>query len=256
MKSDDTEPGAPALGGDATDPGSPPGHVEETPRGDRDVAASLLRDLAGAPLPVDGVRDTHGHSAAAFTLGAHKPPRRHATPTPTPAVVLSTTQPMAAAHVPDDAPDQEAGLRRERPNRSATTVPRANARPRRPGGASGVLAAVAAFVAVVGIVTWAVRPHASTAPDVTSPAAPSFTASAVAPASPVAPATAAPSAPSEASAAPTVSASAATTPAVASPRTSARPAGSASPLPSASPSPPSSSRPSPTPHVVEPERTF
>ncbi len=253
MKSDDTEPGAPALGGDATDPGSPPGHVEETPRGDRDVAASLLRDLAGAPLPVDGVRDTHGHSAAAFTLGAHKPPRRHATPTPTPAVVLSTTQPMAAAHVPDDAPDQEAGLRRERPNRSATTVPRANARPRRPGGASGVLAAVAAFVAVVGIVTWAVRPGPSTAQDLTSPVPPSVTASAALPSSSVA--STAVSRPLEAHASASVTASAAS-PTVASARAVARPAGSASPLPSASPSPPSSSRPSPTPHVVEPERTF
>lgn len=237
MKSDDTEPGAPPPGGEATDPGSPPSHVEETSPDDGEVAASLLRDLAAAPLPVDGVRDTHGHSAAAFAVGAHKPPRRHATPTPSPAIVLSTTQPMAAAHVSREAPDQEESVRRERPNRSATTVPRANARPRRPAGASGILAAVAGFAAVVGIVAWAVRPHESTATDVTSPAAPSFTASAISP-SAVASATA------------SVSASAPSASPVASPRASARPSRPPSALPSAPASP------SPTPHVVEPERTF
>jgi hypothetical protein len=58
-------------------------------------ARALLEGVSDAAA-ADGVRETNGHTAAAYAVPAHKPPKAHETGTFPDAVVINATAPLAA----------------------------------------------------------------------------------------------------------------------------------------------------------------
>ncbi|HSO34051.1 MAG TPA: hypothetical protein VLT33_16065, partial [Labilithrix sp.] len=122
MTTHDTDPHfpPPAHGGgsaETTEPGGPPDDAADG--SSVALAISLLENVGEAELPAEGIAETHGHAAAAFSAHPHRPPRAHDAPHEDVRVLVNTTAPMAAVHavpVVLDAP--QAG-------RVMTTVPRA-----------------------------------------------------------------------------------------------------------------------------------
>ena len=91
-----------------TDPHAAPSIKEaDTERRDREgvdegsaIAASLLADLARAPLPAPQVSETSGHAAASYAAPAHKPPRAIDTTLEDPAVIVNATAPLPVPRGP------------------------------------------------------------------------------------------------------------------------------------------------------------
>lgn len=252
MKKDDTDPGLGPADQGATDPGPPP---ETTTDPGPPDAESLLENLGGAPLPAPGIPATDGHVAAAYSAGAHKPPRAHKTAPPEAAVVVEKTRPPEPA-VPARGMSDE-----ERAARQARTLPGERLRPPPPreeppvvpmrsgmGARSLAVALVGVLILAGSVVIVLSRTPATPA----RPAAGSAAALPVVPSPGVVETTAA----TAVSAAPVASAPEVPSPEVPSPEASAS---ATVPTPAASPAP-SSRAPRPTPrgpsNVVEPERTF
>jgi len=176
MTSHDTDP-------DNTIP-SPPEGSSGGEGGERAVE-SLLADLARAPLPVEGVSETSGQMAAAVAIGPHRPPRatEGTDLARDPAVVLNTTEPLAAA-VPALPPPQTNDTTRDieppRPYRAAavhTTTPSKRVRSTRMVYLA--FAAAAALGLGTGVAVLLQRP-ASPSIGGTAPRDPAQTASATA----------------------------------------------------------------------------
>lgn len=100
-----------------TEPGAPP------PDAGGDVAASLLADLAKAPLPEE-VAETEGHVAAAYAAAPHRPPRANDKTVENPAVFINATVPLP--------PPPSSGRQKLGP--PAPSVVSMNAAPTVPGG--------------------------------------------------------------------------------------------------------------------------
>lgn len=158
MSTHDTDPQRSSLfagSGDKTEPGPPPETAGTAPEGETDaqLAAALLADLAKAPLPTDGVRETEGHSAAAVALAAHRPPRATDDGALEPAVLLNTTDPLPrpapmliGVPVPPIGLQESKGLEVRRSAVQYSTVPSARVH-RRQTAAIVIVVAVAALAA-------------------------------------------------------------------------------------------------------------
>lgn len=238
MATHDTDPQraskAPVPEGEAT---TEPGDAAADD-GSSAFAASLLADLAKAPLPAADVRETEGHAAAAYAVAPHRPPRAHDKTIENAAVVVATTtDPIPAPALGRDEPTVSA-------SRGFTTVPSARSRSKRRvvvASVAGAIAAGALALAVVGLA----KPDA---PDATTPppppsASPSLTASPPPPPSSFPPPASAPVPATSPSAPAIVTAAPAARPA-AKPPTTSRPAATTSP------------RPRPSATFAEPDRTF
>ncbi len=258
MRTQDTDPRRSSLvagTGDTTEPGPPPEGSGTLPDGETDAqrAASLLADLAKAPLPTEGVRETEGHTAAAIALPAHRPPRAMKNGGVEPAVLVNVTEPLPRSGpmrvdvpVPPSVWPETKGLAGRRSAVQHSTVPSARVH-RRQTAAIVIVIAVAALAAaaLAALVPREPSPtpsgggpavQATSAAPPSAPSAPPATAPATAPAPAPPPATATatvaaappaqPSAPSPARAPATGSATASTPhPAGSAPRAPRSPSG-------------------------------
>jgi hypothetical protein len=173
MSTHDTDPQRSSLLAglaDTTEPGPPPEATGTDPSNsgaDSRLAASLLADLAKAPLPTEGVRETEGHSAAAVAIGAHRPPRPTDDGTIEPAVLLNTTEPLPVPIVIVAGPGAAQGPGGRRSVQQYSTVPSARTH-RRQTVAVGIVIAIAVLAA--GLVV-ALVPREQTPPPIATPSA-------------------------------------------------------------------------------------
>lgn len=195
MATHDTEPQwPPPEHAEGRDPDAAPAPAtHEAP--DASYVRELLADVVRAPLPKDGVATTNGENAAAYDVAPHLPPRATVQEASEPAVILNTTQPMAARPLGAEAePALTNGCGKEpvfarRPALQFDTEPSARKRQSRALATAavfgaGLLVIGAVLFAIFGTASKGTRARSSDAYSSAVPALPATTERADAPSEP------------------------------------------------------------------------